>query len=190
MKPVVKDDKCDERGCDKCTHSKESLLHFLKKCSSIKKSIKGDMHMRAIYWLVIFVVLLLIEIFTMGLTTIWFAVGSLCSFGAALLGFGIPTQIGIFFVVSIVLLIATRPIAMKHFNKAREKTNVESLIGQTAKVMEDIDETHGVGRVIVNGQEWAAKADTKEECLQKGDIVSIMGIQGVKLIVTKKGGLN
>ena len=146
--------------------------------------------MKAIYWLVIFVILLLIEIFTMGLTTIWFAAGSLCSFGAALLGFNVPVQIGVFFVVSILLLIITRPIAMKHFNKAREKTNVERLIGQTAMVMEDIDEIHGVGRVVVGGQEWSAKTDNKEESLKKGDIVSIMGIQGVKLIITKKGGIN
>ena len=95
--------------------------------------------MKAIYWLVIFVVLLLIEIFTMGLTTVWFAVGALCSFGAALLGFGVPVQVGVFFAVSIILLIVTRPIAIKHFNKVREKTNVESLIGQTAIVLEDID---------------------------------------------------
>ena len=44
--------------------------------------------MKVIYWLAIFIVLLIIEIATMGLTTIWFAGGALIAFGAGLVGFG------------------------------------------------------------------------------------------------------
>ncbi|MEG0792707.1 MAG: NfeD family protein [Lachnospiraceae bacterium] len=150
------------------------------------KERNGAINMKAVYWLVLFIILVIIEIFTLGLTTIWFAIGALCSFVAALIGFGLPVQMGIFIVVSVMSLIITRPIAMKYFNKEREKTNAESLIGLTALVLEDIDEVHGTGRVVVNGQEWSAKLDSTEECLKKDDIVSIMGIQGVKLIVEKK----
>mgnify|MGYP000677093075 CR=1 FL=1 len=32
--------------------------------------------MQTVYWLILFVILLVIEIFTMGLTTIWFAGGA------------------------------------------------------------------------------------------------------------------
>ncbi|MGO5052871.1 NfeD family protein [Lachnospiraceae bacterium LCP25S3_G4] len=142
--------------------------------------------MKAIYWLVLFIILLVIEIFTMGLTTIWFAGGALCSFIAALLGFGVPVQIAVFLIISILLLVITRPIVMKYFNQEREKTNAESLIGQNAIVLEDVEDIQGVGRVIVNGQEWSAKLDEINEKLKKDDVVSIIGIQGVKLIVTKK----
>ena len=86
--------------------------------------------MRVIYWLAIFIVLLIIEIATMGLTTIWFAGGALIAFCAGLVGFGLGVQIGVFVIVSILLLILTRPIAVKFFNQERQKTNAESLIGQ------------------------------------------------------------
>ena len=79
--------------------------------------------MQTIYWLVLFVILLIIEILTMGLTTIWFAAGALAAFLAGWLGFGLAVQIVVFLVVSVVLLLLTRPIAVKYFNQERQKTN-------------------------------------------------------------------
>ena len=69
--------------------------------------------MRVIYWLAIFIVLLIIEIATMGLTTIWFAGGALVAFLVAVLGLGLGVQIIIFAIVSLALLAVTRPIAMR-----------------------------------------------------------------------------
>ena len=86
--------------------------------------------MSPIYWIIIFIVLLVIEIATLGLTTIWFAAGALVAFLAGILGFGIITQIVLFLVVSVVLLVLTRPIALKYFNNKRQSTNVESMIGR------------------------------------------------------------
>ena len=51
--------------------------------------------MQTSYWLILFVILLIIEILTMGLTTIWFAGGALAAFLAGMLGLGLPVQIGI-----------------------------------------------------------------------------------------------
>ncbi len=142
--------------------------------------------MQTIYWLILFVILLLIEIFTMGLTTIWFAAGALVAFLAGILGFGMAVQIVVFIVVSIVLLILTRPIAVKYFNKECQKTNAESLIGQQALVLEDIDTLKAQGRVEVRGQEWSAKTDEPDGRIPKNTVVTIEGIQGVKLIVKEK----
>lgn len=142
--------------------------------------------MEAIFWLVLFVILLVIEIFTMGLTTIWFAGGSLLAFVLAYIGFGLPVQIIVFLLASIILLVLTRPIAVKFFNKERQKTNAESLIGQKAVVLERIDTLHGTGRAEVNGMEWSAKTDEPGEIIEAGTIVIIEGIQGVKLIVKKE----
>ena len=141
--------------------------------------------MGEIFWLILFVVLLIIEIATMGLTTIWFAGGALVAVILAYVGFGWPVQIIAFLIVSIVLLVLTRPIALKYFNRERQKTNAESLIGQNAIVLETIDTLHGVGRVEVNGMEWSAKSD-EETKIETGEVVTIEGIQGVKLIVKKK----
>ena len=107
--------------------------------------------MKTIYWLALFVVLLVIEIITMGLTNIWFAAGALIAFVAGLLGFGVTVQVVVFIVVSAVLLIMTRPLAVKYFNQERQKTNAESLIGQQALVIEDIDTLEAKGRVEIRG---------------------------------------
>lgn len=137
-------------------------------------------------WLILFIVLLVIEIFTMGLTTIWFAGGALIALLMAFIGFGLPVQIVVFVVVSMVLLVMTRPIAVKYFNTERQKTNAESLIGQQAVVLKDVDTLHAAGLVEVNGQEWSAKTDEPNGFIPKDSVVSIEGIQGVKLIVRTK----
>ena len=142
--------------------------------------------METIFWLILFVVLLIIEIFTMGLTTVWFAGGALVAFVLAFAGLGLPVQIIVFLLVSILLLVLTRPIAIKFFNQERQKTNADSLIGQRAVVLETIDTLHGTGRVEVNGMEWAAKAKDLSVVIEAGTVVSIEGIQGVKLIVKKE----
>ena len=142
--------------------------------------------MQTIYWLAIFVILLIIEIVTMGLTTIWFAGGALAAMVAGLIGFGTGIQILVFLVVSVLLLVLTRPIAVKYFNQERQKTNAESLIGQQALVLEDIDTLQAAGLVEVRGQEWSAKTDEPNGKIAKNKVVVIEGIQGVKLIVREK----
>ena len=85
--------------------------------------------METMGWLIIFIVLIVIELLTMGLTTIWFAGGALAALLMSVLGFGMPVQVVVFIIVSVLLLVLTRPIAVKYFNQNRQKTNVESLIG-------------------------------------------------------------
>ena len=144
--------------------------------------------MQTVYWLVIFVALLIIEIVTMGLTTIWFAGGALAAFLAGVIGFGVTVQVIVFLVASIALLVMTRPIAVKYFNQERQKTNAESLIGHTALVTEYIDTIKAAGKVEVNGQEWSAKTDEPDGKIEKDAVVVVEGIQGVKLIVREKEG--
>lgn len=142
--------------------------------------------MDTVFWLGLFVFLLLVEIFTMGLTTIWFAGGALVAFFMAVLGVEMPIQIVVFLAVSIGLLVLTRPLAMKFFNTERQKTNADRLIGQKAVVLEEIDTLHGVGCVEVNGMQWSAKTAHAEGKIEVGTVVLIEGIQGVKLIVKKE----
>lgn len=105
-----------------------------------------------VIWLSLFVLFLVIEIITMGLTTIWFAGGALVAFLVAVLGLGLGVQIIIFAIVSLALLAVTRPLAMKYFNQERQKTGAELLIGQKALVIEEID-TLSVKRTC--GGAWA-----------------------------------
>ena len=84
------------------------------------------------------------------------------------------------------LLVLTRPIALKYFNNKRQSTNVESMIGRQGVVLEDIDTIKSQGLVEVDGETWSARTDEPEGVIPKDTIVSVEGVQGVKLIVKKK----
>ena len=137
-------------------------------------------------WLIVFVACIAIEIITMGLTTIWFAGGSLAAAIVSAIGAPLWLQLVLFFCVSLLLLYLTRPIAVKYFNKDRVKTNAESLVGQQAIVISEIDNLQGIGQVTVNGQEWSARNVRGDERLSVGSVVFIRAISGVKLMVEEK----
>ena len=84
-----------------------------------------------------------------------------------------------------VLLIFTRPVAMKYFNKETVQTNANSLIGKKAVVIQEIDNLAQTGQVRINDIEWTARSVDDEAKIEKDTIVEIRGIQGVKLIVRK-----
>ena len=86
--------------------------------------------MNAMIWLILFVVLVVFEIATMGLTTIWFAAGALIAFFASLLHATWWLQFVFFIVVSLIMLIFTRPFALRYVNRHTTKTNIDSVIGQ------------------------------------------------------------
>lgn len=139
-----------------------------------------------ILWLILLVVFIAIEAATLGLTTIWFAGGSLIAVILAALGLPIYVQIAAFIVVSLVLLIFTRPIAVKYFNKDRIKTNAESIVGKKAVVTSPIDNLAATGQVSINGMEWSARTTRDEDKVEEGTIVTVIAINGVKLIVEKE----
>lgn len=137
-------------------------------------------------WLLILVVCIVIEIISMGLTTIWFAGGALIAAVAAAFQAPIWVQIVLFLVVSLILLYLTRPVAVKYFNKDRVKTNAESLVGQQAIVISEIDNLQGIGQVTVGRQEWSARNIDEGKSLPVGSVVIVRAISGVKLIVEEK----
>lgn len=142
--------------------------------------------MNAIGWLVIMAVLLVVEIATLGLTTIWFAAGALVAFVIAIFNLPIWLQVGVFIVVSVVMLIFTRPAAAKYLNSKTTKTNVDSLIGKSAKVTKTINNIQSEGQVVVNGMEWTARSSEDDVTIPEGTIVTILEIKGVKLIVKQQ----
>ena len=143
--------------------------------------------METMGWLIIFIVLIVIELLTMGLTTIWFAGGALIAGIAAVAGAGSIVQFVIFLIVSLILLIFTRPVAVKYLNVNRTRTNAESLIGKEAVVTQTIENLKNQGQVTVGGIEWTARTDDNETVIEKDTVVEIERIEGVKLIVKKKG---
>jgi membrane protein implicated in regulation of membrane protease activity len=142
--------------------------------------------LNSIYWLIAIAIFIVIEIITLGLATIWFAGGSLIAFFVSLAVDSLILEIVVFLIVSFLLLFFTRPIATRFFNTQRVKTNYQSLIGIDAKVLERIDNFNNSGQVILNGQEWTARAVDDSLIIEPGERVVVNNIVGVKLIVDIK----
>lgn len=136
-------------------------------------------------WLALVIVLLIIEIVTVGLTSIWAAGGALVALILNILHVPLAGQIIAFLVVTILLLCVTRPFAMKFINSHREKTNYEGIIGKTIRITEKVDNISQTGAAVVNGQEWTVRAEEDAEVLEAGTIAKVVNISGVKLIVRK-----
>ncbi|MGN0657976.1 MAG: NfeD family protein [Emergencia sp.] len=135
-----------------------------------------------VFWLAAAIILLVIEGLTMGLTTIWFAGGSIIALLAALLGADLGVQLVLFFGVSVVLLLSTRKLFIKKLQTGREKTNVDALIGCEAVVLSEI-RPFVTGLIKLNGQEWSAAAGDGDAVIPAGTKVKVKGIEGVKAIV-------
>lgn len=144
--------------------------------------------MNPVIWLVILIVLLVIEVITLGLSTIWFAGGALASFIAALAGANVAVQVVLFLAVSIILLLFTRPVVMKYLNRNKTATNADSLIGEQAVVTQTINNLMSRGEVFINGMAWTARSSREDEVIEKDTVVRILRIDGVKLIVERKEG--
>lgn len=136
-----------------------------------------------ICWLLFAAIFIVMEIISLGLTTIWFAGGSFVAAIAAACGANLAIQIVLFLVVSLVLLFVTRPIAAAHLNANTEKTNSEALIGQKAVVLDEINNLKETGKAKINGMEWTARSLTDTEVIPAESVVTVVDIQGVKLIV-------
>ena len=148
----------------------------------------ADLNM-TVFWLVLLVVLVVIELLTMGLTTVWFAGGALVASIAAIFDAPIALQLILFLLVSALLLFFTRPFAVKYFNKDRVRTNAESLVGRQAIVISEIDNLQGIGQVNVGGMEWSARTKVDGIRLPVGTVTTILAINGVKLIVEERKGV-
>jgi membrane protein implicated in regulation of membrane protease activity len=135
------------------------------------------------YWLAAMIILILIEIPTVGLTTIWFAIGALVAVVASAIGFSFAVQVVLFIIVSLGMLIFTRPWAMKYINANRTKTNYEGIIGKVVRITQNVDNIAETGCAIVNGQEWTVRANDEKIKIPSGKLAKVVDISGVKLIV-------
>jgi membrane protein implicated in regulation of membrane protease activity len=132
-------------------------------------------------WVALTIILSIIEVFTLGLTTVWFAIAALVMVFLSFLPIPFIYQVMIFLAISAVLLIFTRPVALKKFKTGREKTNVDSLVGKQALVTKKIEEFEK-GEVKLNGQIWSARSENGS-VINEGEKCEVLRIEGVHAIV-------
>lgn len=137
----------------------------------------------SVYWIILFLVLLFIELATVNLVSIWFAIGALAALITSFFTDSILIQLLVFVVVSIVSLFVTLPMVKKF--KSKEKivpTNLDRVIGKEAEVTKEIKPNH-YGEVQVFGTTWTA---TSKNILKVGEKVKVLKMDGVKLIVERE----
>lgn len=135
-----------------------------------------------VIWVIALILFAIIEAATVQLVSVWFAVGALASLIADLLGASVTVQFVVFLVVSIICFIVTRPLVKKFSASKIQSTNADRCIGETAVVVEAIDNVNAKGQVKVNGNIWSARSET-DEVIAEGEKVTVLKIEGVKLIV-------
>lgn len=136
-------------------------------------------------WLILIILFIVGELATVGLTSIWFAVGALVALISAFFGAPFGLQIVLFIAVSLIALAATRPLANKFINRKVQSTNAQSLIGQEIRIKKQVSNIDQTGMAVVQGQEWTVRSADDDVIIAQGELARIKSISGVKLIVEK-----
>lgn len=137
-----------------------------------------------VLWLVAALILAVVELATVQLTAVWLAIGAVAAMAASSLGAPVWVQIAAFAVVSVVLLILTRPFVRRFLHMKEVRTNADRLIGKAARVTEAIDNLAARGAVVHSGVTWTART-AGDEKIEVGEEVEIVKIEGSKLIVKR-----
>lgn len=136
-------------------------------------------------WIALAVVFGVVEAATAQIVTIWFAIGAIGALIANAAGAGVTVQLSVFVAVSILTLIIARPYLKKFTKTEMQRTNADMYIGETAVVLEEIDNTRGTGQIKVKGSVWTARS-RNNSVIPAGENVCVEKIEGVKLIVSLK----
>ena len=138
----------------------------------------------SVFWLVALIVFAVGEGITVGLTSIWFAIGALGALIVSGLGGGLWTQVVVFLALSGLALLLVRPLAQRFLKPGYSATNADRVIGATAVVTEEINNLKGTGLVSISGQVWTARSQ-QDIVIPAGEEVKILRIEGVKVFVER-----
>ena len=133
-------------------------------------------------WFIAFVILLVIELVTVNLVTIWFAIGAVAAIITTIFTDSVLIQSIVFVVVSVIALLITKPLIKKFKKFEVEPTNSDRVIGKVGEVTKRIGKNK-YGEVKVYGNTWTASS---KQVINVGERVKVLSIDGVKLVVEKE----
>ncbi len=131
-------------------------------------------------WLGVAIVALLIELASVGFILLFIAIAALVAAALAQLGAGLPFQIIVFATASLLLPVLLRRQLLERISGRGVLSRTDALVGADARVTEALDPVLGTGRVIVAGQDWAARSTV---ALPEGATVRGVGADGITLLV-------
>lgn len=132
-------------------------------------------------WLLIAVAFTIIEALTLGIVSIWFALGAIVAMLFAFVVDSFFIQLMIFLVSSLVLVATTRKIAVEKLKIGQYKTNIDELIGKECIVVKSISMLE-TGEVKLDGKIWRAISDSKQN-YDVNDVTTVLRIEGVTIVV-------
>lgn len=135
------------------------------------------------FWIAVVIFSIVCEVATPGLVAIWFVPSALLSMVLAFCGVYVWVQIPVFLIISILCIVFARPL-INHRQKPLA-TNIDAIIGERAIVVEKIQNIAGAGQVKVRGQSWSARTVDDDSTYEPGEIVTVIAVEGVKLICKK-----
>ena len=135
------------------------------------------------FWIGMIILSVVCEVLTPGLVAIWFMPAALVSMLLAFFDVSVLVQVPVFLVLSILCIIFARPLINRRCKT--HATNIDAIIGERAIVIEKIENIAGAGQVKVRGQYWSARTVDDEDTYEAGDVVTVIAVEGVKLICKK-----
>ena len=140
-----------------------------------------------VIWLIAAVIFAVGEIATLGFFLAPFAGGAVIAAVISAVGAGDLASWASFIVVSLVLLLALRPVALAHRRMpARLRTGTAALVGRSAMVTERIANDEGTGSVKLEGESWTARAYDADEVIESGRRVQVIEIRGATALVSEE----
>lgn len=134
-------------------------------------------------WFLIFLILIIVEVLTINLSTVWFIIGSVFAFFSSFFTRNLNYQIIVFIVFTIISIILTKRFLTKVSNFKKINTNVDSIIGRTCLVIKDINNLLNQGEIVIDKNIWSALSKDDNVVIKEGTKVKICNIKGVKVIV-------
>lgn len=135
-------------------------------------------------WLFIIVAAIILEASTVSLVSIWFIPSACVSMILAFCDVEVWIQLTVFFALFFLLMLILKPVFKKNMGIKIVPTNADTLIGMQAVVTEQIDNLHAKGQVKVRGQVWTARSANENIIYEADEVVTVVAIEGVKLICT------
>ena len=135
-------------------------------------------------WLFVIVAAIVLEASTVSLVSIWFIPSACVSMILALCNVKVWIQLIVFFALFFLLMLILKPVFKKNMGIKIVPTNADTLIGMQAVVTEQIDNLNAKGQVKVRGQVWTARSADENIIYDAGEVVTVLAIEGVKLICT------
>ena len=141
-----------------------------------------------IFWFMLLFIFLVAELLTMNLTSVWFCIGALASMLLAALGSPLAIQVIVFILVSVLMLLFTKPFVHKVLPTKFQATNMDRIIDSFCIVIEEINNLKNTGFIKFEGKEFRARTLDENLTVSKGEKVIARKIEGVTVYVEYKKG--